>query len=36
MSFLNKFKNKCFRVGGGNYSGTNNISGALLRKVLKC
>ena len=38
MSLLNKFKNNSFRVGGGHYSGTNNISGAIIStgtKMLK-
>ena len=35
MSLLNKFKANSFCVGGRNYSGTNNISGAITSKGSK-
>ena len=30
MSLLNKFKTNSYCVGGRHYSGTNNISGAMI------
>ena len=32
MSLLEKFKTNSYCVGGGHYSGTNNISGAITSK----
>ena len=36
MSLLKKFKTNSYCVGGRHYSGTNNIRGLLLQKVLRC
>ena len=36
MILLKKFKTNSYCVGGRHYSGTNNISGAITSKVLKC
>ena len=36
MSLLNKFKTYSYCVGGRHYSGTNNITGFITSKVLKC
>ena len=35
MSLLNKFKTNSYCVGGRQYSGTNNISGAITSKGTK-
>ena len=35
MSLLNKFKSNSYCVGGINYSGNNNISGAITSKGTK-
>ena len=36
MSLLNKFKTNSYCVDGRHYSGTNNIRGAIVQRVLKC
>ena len=36
MSLIIKFKTNSYCVGGRQYSGTNNLSGAVPSKLLKC